>query len=665
MEALTFALALPCEPSSICSEKAGLSSPGAGRRLCLVSMRRWMTKGASSLALRRSVTANGGTDHEYDVIGDPQSQGSFSAVEDEKKKKKMSGGENGLVMDAERDSSGSIVGYQLVSPPQTGVDGNGVVSPPEDLHTVEAEEAEEVGPKEMETRVTYNVVFVTSEAAPYSKTGGLGDVCGSLPIALAARGHRVMVVSPRYLNGTSTDENCAGAVDLKCPTKVYCFGGIQEVGFFHEYRKGVDWVFVNHPSYHRPGNPYGDVHGAFGDNQFRFTLLCHAACEAPLVLPLGGFTYGENCLFLVNDWHASLVPIILAAKYRPYGVYKDSRCILVIHNLAHQGVEAAATYKNLGLPSEWYGAVGWIFPTWARTHALDTGEAVNLLKGAIVTADRILTVSQGYSWEITTSEGGYGLHELLSSRKFVLNGITNGIDVKEWNPSTDEHICSHYSSTDLSGKVLCKTALQKELGLPIKPDCPLIGFIGRLDYQKGIDIIRSATPELMEDDIQFVMLGSGDHQYENWMRLAESTYREKFRGWVGFNVPISHRITAGCDILLMPSRFEPCGLNQLYAMRYGTIPVVHATGGLRDTVQNFKPYAQEGKSEGTGWTFSPLTKESMLSALRTAIRTYRGHKASWEGLMKRGMEKDFTWENAAIQYEQVFHWAFLDPPYVK
>ncbi|KAI3900338.1 hypothetical protein MKW92_006933 [Papaver armeniacum] len=512
---------------------------------------------------------------------------------------------------------------------------------------------------------TYSIVVVSSEAVPYSKTGGLGDVCGSLPIALAARGHRVMVVSPRYVNGSASDKVYKGALDVQCRIKIPCFEAEHEVAFFHEYRAGVDWVFVDHPSYHRPGNPYGDQFGAYGDNQFRFTLLSHAACEAPLVLPLGGFTYGEKCMFLVNDWHASLVPVLLASKYRPYGVYKDARSILAIHNLAHQGVEPAATYKNFGLPAEWHGALEWVFPTWARTHALDTGEAVNIMKGAIVTADRILTVSKGYAWEITTVEGGYGLDGLISSRESVLDGITNGIDVDEWDASSDVHIPFHYSIDDLSGKQECKAALQKELGLPVRPDVPLIGFIGRLDYQKGIDMIEAAMPELMMDDVQFIMLGSGNARMEDWMRATEAAYKDKYRGWVGFNVPISHRITAGADILLMPSRFEPCGLNQLYAMRYGTIPVVHCTGGLRDTVENFDPFANEGSGKGTGWTFSPLAKDPMLGVLRIAMDTYRKHKDSWEGLMKRGMEQDFTWDKAAAQYEQVFKWAFMDPPYVK
>ncbi|CAN6202434.1 unnamed protein product [Urochloa humidicola] len=520
-----------------------------------------------------------------------------------------------------------------------------------------------IGKEQARAEVTHSIVFVTGEASPYAKSGGLGDVCGSLPVALAARGHRVMVVMPRYLNGTS-DKNYANAFYTEKHIRIPCFGGSHEVTFFHEYRDSVDWVFVDHPSYHRPGNLYGDKFGAYGDNQFRYTLLCYAACEAPLVLELGGYIYGQKCMFVVNDWHASLVPVLLASKYRPYGVYKDARSILVIHNLAHQGVEPASTYPDLGLPPEWYGALEWVFPEWARRHALDKGEAVNFLKGAVVTADRIVTVSKGYSWEVTTAEGGQGLDELLGSRKSVLNGIVNGIDINDWNPATDKHIPFHYSADDLSGKAKCKAELQKELGLPMRPDVPLIGFIGRLDYQKGIDLIKLIMPDLMREDIQFVMLGSGDPELEDWMRSTESNFKDKFRGWVGFSVPVSHQITAGCDILLMPSRFEPCGLNQLYAMQYGTVPVVHATGGLRDTVENFNPFGDNGE-QGTGWAFAPLTTENMLWTLRTAISTYREHKSSWEGLMKRGMSKDFTWDHAAEQYEQIFQWAFIDQPYVR
>ncbi|KAE9464723.1 hypothetical protein C3L33_03360, partial [Rhododendron williamsianum] len=467
-----------------------------------------------------------------------------------------------------------------------------VIDSKDKLATDREEVAEVIGGEgKVLTRVTHSIVFVTAEAAPYSKTGGLGDVCGSLPTALAARGHRVMVVSPRYLHGGPSDKKFAGASEVGSPTKIYCFGGEQEVGFFHEFRAGVDWVFVDHPSYHRPGNPYGDIFVV--DSRNSEGILCLKS-GSRLMLPFPA----SRCLTKIGK--CDMVEL-KTFQFPCIGLVSIVNVVLGVDFVAIiPGVEPAASYNNLGLPLEWYGAVEWVFPTWARTHALDTGKAVNVLKGAIVTADRILTVSQGYAWEITTAEGGYGLDELLSSRKSVLNGITNGVDAAEWNPSLDEHIPSNYSIHDLSGKVECKIALQKELGLPIRPDCPLIGFIGRLDYQKGIDIILSATPELMEEDIQFVMLGSGERQYEDWMRVTEAHYRDKYRGWVGFNVPISHRITAGCDILLMPSRFEPCGLNQLYAMRYGTVPVVHGTGGLRDTVENFNPYARESLGEGTG-----------------------------------------------------------------
>ncbi|KAI7725768.1 hypothetical protein M8C21_002856, partial [Ambrosia artemisiifolia] len=439
-------------------------------------------------------------------------------------------------------------------------------------------------------KLTYNIVFVTSEASPYSKTGGL---CGSLPIALAARGHRVMVVSPRY----SSHGPFAATANLHCPTKVDCAGGLQDLNFFHDYRKGVDWVFVDHPCYHRPGNPYGDI---YGDNQFRFTLLCHAACEAPL----GGFTYGQNCLFLANHCHAGLVPVLLAAKYRPHRIYKNARSIILIHNLAHQGVEAASTYCNLGLPWEWYGALEWIFPTWARTHALDTDQAVNILKGAIVTADRILTVSEGYAREITTQKVDMGSQMAL----MLLNAI---------HPLMSIYTSSHYTADDLSGKVMeCKLALQKELGLPIQPDCPLNGME-----------VRVIHCWMNEDGILF-QAGNISSFYDV------------------------------CDILLMPSRFEPCGLNQLHAMRYGTVPVVNGIGGLREIFKTFNPYA-EGEGEGTGWAFSRLTRECMLEAVRVATKTYREHKTSWEGLMKRGMESDCSWDNVALQYEQVFQWTLL------
>lgn len=413
-------------------------------------------------------------------------------------------------------------------------------------------------PPASRTKVT-DVVFVTAEAAPFSKTGGLGDVLGALPRAMAARaaeaaassrasssssapqqhqqrglGGRVMVVLPRYMQGSAADDIYSQATDTGVEA-VLDLGtcGPQKVKFFHQRSEedNVDWVFIDHPSYHRPGNPYGDAAGVFGDNQFRFSLLSLAALEAPLHLRELGFgrefksdeekrrdaapssssssssgevdslcrPFGSRpCTFVANDWHAGLVPLYLAHKFRPFGVYADSRCLFVIHNLSHQGVEPAHTFDALGFPGERAGwardQLHWEYPSWASI----TGDAVNILKGAVLSSDRILTVSSGYAWEVQTPEGGWGLHDVLRSRAHVLNGVTNGINVGEWDPSRDAALPFNYSSENLAGKAKCKAALQEELGLKVDASVPLIGWIGRLDYQKGPDLLLAALGELGE-----------------------------------------------------------------------------------------------------------------------------------------------------------------------
>ena len=528
-----------------------------------------------------------------------------------------------------------------------------------------------------QTEKPMQIVFVSSEVAPWSKTGGLADVCGSLPQALVARGHRVMVIAPRYQNGSKSDVLYDGAFDTCVKSKVGCFGGEQEVGFFHQIKNDVDYVFVDHPSFHRKGGLYGDSHGVYGDNQFRFTLLSHAACEAPLVLPFtdcGGY-YGQDVVFVANDWHAGLVPTLVASRYRPHGVYKDARTICAIHNILHQGVEPATTFPNLGVPNEWYGALEYKYPEHMRAHELDEGLVVNILKSAIATCDRVLTVSQGYAFEITTPEGGKGMEGLLQSRTNRLDGIANGIDMDEWNPEADVDCEAPFSVVDLSGKLECKRALQKELGLPQRDDVPLMGFIGRLDWQKGPDLLQNALHDMMREDVQVVMLGSGLPELEDFMRWAEETYKDKFRGWVGFSVPMAHRITAGCDILLMPSRFEPCGLNQLYAMRYGTLPIAHATGGLKDTITPHNAFGDAdkvlagtadmdaGEGVGTGWLFNDMNADALMWAIRSACDVYRTNPNMWRAMQTQAMTQDLSWDNAAKKWEKVFEWSKIDPPH--
>lgn len=460
-----------------------------------------------------------------------------------------------------------------------------------------------------------------------------------------------MVVTPHYAEyeNTSYSGVCVSVLDT-------------EVGYHTQRKNGVDFVFVDNPCYPRVGGPYADQQGnAYADNQYRFMLMCLAALEAPLNLPVNGSLYGEEVTFVANDWHAALVPVYLASKYRPHGVYTNARSILAIHNLRHQGVYPPTTFGMMGIAPDWYSSVEWQYPPHLRQGAYEEeGRAINTLKGGIVTADRIVTVSPGYAQEITTAEGGWGLEGLLASRAYALNGVLNGIDTDEWNPESDDRIYKKYSArTLMEGKAANKLAIQKELGLVERADVPLIGFIGRLDFQKGADLILGAAHWLLDQDVQLVCLGTGDQSLESGMRWLESTYPQKARAWVGYNETFAHKLTAAADIWLMPSRFEPCGLNQMYAMRYGAVPVVHATGGLRDTVQDFDPW----KNSGTGWTFSPCSLEAFQNSISVALSTYHSHPESFTALQLAGMARECSWDRAASQYEEIFEWAAVDAPF--
>ncbi|KAM3286550.1 granule-bound starch synthase 2, chloroplastic/amyloplastic [Capsicum chacoense] len=483
-----------------------------------------------------------------------------------------------------------------------------------------------------------NIILVAAECAPWSKTGGLGDVAGALPKALARRGHRVMVVAPRY--GNYPEPQDSGV------RKVYKVDGQDvEVTYFQAYIDGVDFVFIDsHMFRHMEKNIYG---GNRVDILKRMVLFCKAAIEVPWHVPCGGVCYGDgNLVFIANDWHTALLPVYLKAYYRDNGMMKYTRSVLVIHNIAHQGRGPLEDFSHVDLPPHYMDPF--------RLYDPIGGEHFNIFAAGLKTADRIVTVSHGYSWELKTSEGGWGLHEIINENGWKLRGIVNGIDTKDWNPELDVHLQSdgyvNYSLDTLqTGKPQCKAALQKELGLPVRDDVPLIGFIGRLDPQKGVDLIAEAVPWMMGQDVQLVMLGTGRPDLEQMLRQFECQHNDKIRGWVGFSVKTSHRITAGADILLMPSRFEPCGLNQLYAMKYGTIPVVHAVGGLRDTVQPFDPFNETG----LGWTFKRAEANQLIHALGNCLLTYRQYKKSWEGLQTRGMTQDLSWDNAAQNYEEV------------
>ncbi|KAL2523092.1 Starch synthase 2 [Forsythia ovata] len=497
---------------------------------------------------------------------------------------------------------------------------------------------EDVKPPPLAGPNVMNIILVAAECAPWSKTGGLGDVAGALPKALARRGHRVMVVAPRYSNYAEPQNSGV--------RKIYKVDGQDmEVTYFQAYIDGVDFVFMDSPVFqHRENNIYG---GNRVDILKRMVLFCKAAVEVPWLVPCGGFCYGDgNLVFIANDWHTALLPVYLKAYYRDNGLMKYTRSVLVIHNIAHQGRGPVDDFSYVDLPPHYLDLF--------RLYDPVGGEHFNIFAAGLKAADRVLTVSHGYSWELKTSEGGWGLHGIINENDWKFRGIVNGIDTKDWNPELDIFLQSdgyvNYSLDTLqTGKAQCKAALQKELGLPVRADVPLIGFIGRLDHQKGVDLIAEAVPWMMDQDVQLVMLGTGRPDLEQLLRHFEGVYSDRVRGWVGFSVKTAHRITAGVDILLMPSRFEPCGLNQLYAMCYGTIPVVHAVGGLRDTVQPFNPFEETG----LGWTFGRAETNELINALGNCLLTYRQYKKSWEGLQRRGMTQDLSWDNAAQNYEEV------------
>eukprot|EP00879_Flechtneria_rotunda_P005440 GHRR01005733.1.p1 GENE.GHRR01005733.1~~GHRR01005733.1.p1 ORF type:complete len:590 (+),score=164.31 GHRR01005733.1:745-2514(+) len=483
-----------------------------------------------------------------------------------------------------------------------------------------------------------NIVMVGAECAPWSKTGGLGDVMGALPKAFARRGHRVMVVAPRYENYDNAWETGIRRIFRVCNQDV-------EVGYFHAYIDGVDFVFVDHSSFHfRAKDIYG---GERQEIQFRCALLCKAALEAVWHVPCGGIAYGDNnTVFIANDWHTALLPVYLQAHYRDYDQMTFSRAVFVIHNMAHQGRGPFVETNVLELPDHYRE----IF----RLYDPIGGEHMNIMKAGLQFSHRIVAVSDGYAWECQTQEGGWGLDAVVRENNWKLRGIVNGIDYKEWSPVNDPHLTSDgYTQYDLEtlekGKRQCKMALQKELGLPVNPDIPMFGFIGRLDYQKGVDLIRDSHGWLMSQGCQLVMLGSGREDLENELRSMEASHKDQTRSWVGFSVKMAHRITAGVDMLLMPSRFEPCGLNQLYAMAYGTIPIVHAVGGLRDTVTPYNPF----ENTGTGWTFERADGEQLRGAVWNAVDTYRNYKDSFRKLQMRAMSQDLSWDHAAQLYEEV------------
>lgn len=497
------------------------------------------------------------------------------------------------------------------------------------------------------------VVIVTSEIAPWSKTGGLGLVAASYSYEFAQNGHRTMVVAPRYAHYESL--KYVGA------TKVRVDACDEQIRFFHINKdfgggRNCDYVFVDHPCIEREGGLYNGEDGKeYDDNIKRFTLLSLAALEAPLILKLGGCTFGDEILFIANDWQSGLVPVYMCYKYRAHGRYTNARVIYTVHNLGYQGVyHIIDACKFFGLGYSAY-------------KDLQFGSCINCSKAALICSDRVVTVSPNYAHEIQTIEGGFGLHEEVRSKAYCMRlvGILNGID-DNWNPSTDKLIAVNYSLHDFEhGKRNNKAALQRQLGLDQEENAVVFGFVGRLTWQKGVDILGEAISWLMEDysdsmtgRVQLIMMGQGDRSHAATLHWAESTYSGRVRGYVGYETKLEHQMMAGCDMLIMPSRYEPCGLPQMYAQSYGTLPIATRTGGLVDSVTD----VSQGVDSATGFYIPRLDVGSLMDTLATSLDMFFQMPGQFRTMQQRAMSMDFYWPRAIDQYEQNIDWTLSDPP---
>ncbi|HZP18457.1 MAG TPA: glycogen synthase GlgA [Terriglobales bacterium] len=473
-----------------------------------------------------------------------------------------------------------------------------------------------------------HIAFVASECVPFSKTGGLADVVGALPRALAAAGHQISVYVPRYrLTRIPEERTVVQSITVPFDDRYRFCSIVEGAGY-----PGVRFFFVDYPPFFDRDGIYGTASGDFPDNAERFALFCRAALEASKILRVPD-------VFHCHDWQAALVPVLLRTQYAEDPAFRNCGTVFTIHNIGYQGLFPPEILPLLTLP--------WDLFTISKMEFFGN---VNFLKGALVYSDFITTVSRKYSQEIQTTEFGFGLDGVLKDRAQTIAGILNGVDYDEWNPETDRFIAAHYSAEDLSGKQRCKQDLLASMGLEGQgTDCPVIGIVSRFAAQKGFDLIGQIIDRLVLEDVLLTVLGTGDRLYEEmFLRLARRV-PNKVAVRVAYDNVLAHKIEAGADMFLMPSRYEPCGLSQIYSLKYGTVPVVRATGGLDDTVDPWDPRTKKG----TGFKFIEYTGDGLLRAIHQATQLYRD-QISWQRLMRNGMSKDFSWKVSAREYVRVY-----------
>ncbi len=475
-----------------------------------------------------------------------------------------------------------------------------------------------------------HIAFAASECVPYSKTGGLADVVGALPRALAALGHQVSVYVPRYRQTKLVDpQTVVRSVTIPFDDK-YRFCSVVTAGT----SAGVRSYFVDYPPYFDRDTLYGGPAGDYPDNADRFALFSRAVLEASKIL-------GVPHVFHCHDWQSALIPVMLRTLYEEDPAFREVATVFTIHNMGYQGLFPPDILPLLMLP--------WDLLTISK---MEFFGQVNFLKGALVHADYVTTVSKKYSQEIQTTEYGFGLEGVLRNRAATVTGILNGVDYDEWSPQTDKFTVAKYSAQDLSGKQKCKLDLLNAFGITnaeANSKIPVIGIVSRFAAQKGFDLITQIMDRLAREEMIMVVLGSGDKPYEEMFQRLNKLFPNKIAIKVAFDNAVAHKIEAGADMFLMPSRYEPCGLNQIYSLKYGTVPIVRATGGLDDTIEPWD--ARTGK--GTGFKFTDYTGEALLATIKQALLAYQD-PSSWQTLMRNGMGHDFSWGASAREYGKIY-----------
>ena len=471
------------------------------------------------------------------------------------------------------------------------------------------------------------LLFTASECVPFVKTGGLADVVGALAPVLAKEGHDVRVMLPLY---AAIPEEWTSQMTHVVDFEVQLGWRRQYCGIEKLEKDEVTWYFMDNKYYF--GRQY--IYGLGGDEYERFGFFCRAALNA---LPLIDF---QPDVIHAHDWQSGMVPALLKIQYAHLPFYAKMRTIFTIHNLQYQGVFGIREVQDvLGLGNSLW-----------TDDKLECFGCANFMKAALVYTDLITTVSPSYAEEIQTAYYGERLDGLLRARKHEVFGVINGLDMVDYDPATDSRIAANYTIEDLGGKWECKRQLQENLGLNVDPNVPIIGMVGRLSNQKGLDLVDYIIGEIMQENVQLVVLGQGDSRYVNLFSWAEGEYQGRVAARFSMDHALAHQIYAGCDMFLMPSQFEPCGLSQLIALRYGTVPIVRETGGLRDTVLSYNEYT----GEGNGFSFFNYNAHDMLNTIRRAISFYHEHKDVWYLLQQRGMNGDYSWTNSAQRYVQLY-----------